>query len=236
MVVLTRAQYESMSRDQLIDELVNNTNEIHVTLASLNSKIDRLTSDLAISRNITDLLRGRVNQLERDQLNSSQYIRREMLEVGPIPLNIGDNDLEVVVTKALSVSGTHVNVNDFHACHRLKRKSQVIIKFKDRKLRDNIMSKRKLIKEKKDDLKKLGLEVLHVNDSMCIENSRLFYKCRQLKRMNELYSTWFLNQTINVRVRENSNITKIYHQDDLDDLLGYCVGDTIVKYFAHATS
>ena len=119
-MVHTRAQLEEMSKEQLINELVDNSNVIQHSLESLNSKMDRITSDLAISRRITDLLRERVNQLERDQLSSSQYIRREMLEVGPILESIPETEVENVVAKAVSLCGPDISPSDLDSCHRLK--------------------------------------------------------------------------------------------------------------------
>ena len=64
---------------------------------------------------------------------------------------------------------------DLHACHRMKRRGRVILKFKDRKLRYEVMANRKKLMEKKNKLKELHFEQsLYLIDSMCTENYNLF--------------------------------------------------------------
>ena len=61
----------------------------------------------------------------------------------------------------------------------MKTRSRVIVKFKDCKLRYQVMTNRKKLIEKKNELKELRFEeFLFLSDSMCIENHNLFYKCR----------------------------------------------------------
>ena len=75
---------------------------------------------------------------------------------------------------------------DLHACQRMKRRGRVILKFKDRKFRYQVMANRKKLMEKKNELKELHFEEsLYLSDSMCTENHNLFYKCRQLKMPKE---------------------------------------------------
>ena len=60
---------------------------------------------------------------------------------------------------------------DLHACHRMKRRGRVILKFKDRKLRYQVMANRKNLMEKKNELKELYFEEsLYLRDSICTEN------------------------------------------------------------------
>ena len=39
-------------------------------------------------------MQKRVHQLERESLNNSQYLRREMIKLNPVPIDINDNELE----------------------------------------------------------------------------------------------------------------------------------------------
>ena len=96
-------------------------------------------------------------------------------------------------------------------------------------MRDKVLQGRKNLKEKTEELKNLGLGKIYINESQSIENNRLSFKCRQLVKIKELHSTWFYNQVINVRVRETSRSTKIFHINDLDDLLGYDVDECLNK-------
>ena len=70
-----------------------------------------------------------------------------------------------------------------------EKKSRVILKFKDCKLRYQVMANRKKLMEKKNELKELYFEeFLFLSDNMCTENHNLFYKCRQLKNAKKIYA------------------------------------------------
>ena len=49
---------------------------------------------------------------------------------------------------------------------------------------------------------------------------QLAYKCRQLKNALKIYSTWFWNNVINVKLDERSQPEKIYHIIDIKKLRG----------------
>ena len=51
-----------------------------------------------------------------------------------------------------SLSGTKVKPDDLDACHRMKKKDKVIIRFKNRKQRNDVIFKRKGLKTKGNDL------------------------------------------------------------------------------------
>ena len=81
-------------------------------------------------------------------MNNAQYHRRESLEVTPVLRDIGDNVLEETVCRAISPTGNEVTPDDIHACHRLKNKDRVVLKFKDRKLKRSIQVNRKVPQQK----------------------------------------------------------------------------------------
>ena len=115
-----------------------------------------------------------------------------MLEINPVHHSINNVDLEEKVCVVLFLTGTKVDPNDLDDCHRMKKKDKVIIKFKSRKQRNDVIFKRKELKSKGDDLLALQFSrSLFINDSMCFENQVLFYKCRQLKSLGKIFSYWF---------------------------------------------
>ena len=82
MVVLTRKQLEKLSKEELIDELVT-VNSIHEDLAKLTSRFDeflekyvQVESALEVSKNCTKLLSKQIEALQRNALDSSQYLWR----------------------------------------------------------------------------------------------------------------------------------------------------------------
>ena len=112
----------------------------------------------------------------------------------------------------------------------MKRRGRVILKFKDRKLRYQVMANRKKLMEKKNQLKELHFELsLFLSNSMCNENHNLFYKCCQLKNAKKIYAYWFFNNTINVPLMDKVPIFKIFHENNLGELLCANVNDLLSK-------
>ena len=92
---------------------------------------------------------------KKNALSTAQYVRREIVEISPVPGSISDQNLEEQVCKALPLTGIKVEDKDLHACHRIRRRGRVILKFKDRKRRYQVMANKKKLMEKKNELKEL---------------------------------------------------------------------------------
>ena len=220
-MVLTRSQYENMSKEELIQELsdINSSfvNDINAKLTGLSakfneftSKYDKVYSELQKCKSFNSHLLNRIIQLERNAVTNSQYSRRETIEVNPVPAEIQDDVLEASVCKALSLTGVTVAPEDLHACHRMKRSERVIIKFKCRKQKQSVMYKHKNLGTKSQELSNLKfLGRLFVSESMSLENQRLAYRCQQLKSARKIHSTWFFNNVVNVKLTEHGIIYNI---------------------------
>ena len=81
MAVLTRAQIENMSKEELVDELLKSS-EIsskldNLTLAfeEFTLKYNQMYSELAVVKKVNSLLQNKIVKLYKDQLNCSQYHR-----------------------------------------------------------------------------------------------------------------------------------------------------------------
>ena len=61
-----------------------------------------MESELAVSKNCTKLLSRQIETLQRNALDSSQYLRREMIEINPVPEDVQDMQLE----ESISLTGT----------------------------------------------------------------------------------------------------------------------------------
>ena len=57
---------------------------------------------------------------------------------------------------------------------------------------------------------------------MSHENHQLAYRCRKLKTATagKVHSTWFFNNTVNLKLTDNGPIYKITHIVDLENILG----------------
>ena len=70
---------------------------------------------------------------------------------------------------------------------------------------------------------------LFVLDSMCLENYQLSDKCRQLKNASKIHSMWLWNNSINVKLNEKNQPTKIHHIIDIEKLLGVDILDEFIN-------
>ena len=179
---------ENLSKDELIDaalSLENFKNDINMKFSELNDcfndfelKYEMVNSNLSITRHYNDLLLEHITQLECNNLNNAQYNRRETLKINPVPSDITDDVLEQSVCQTLSLTGTSVEPDNLQACHCMRKKDCIIMKFKCRKQKHRVLLNHKTLKNKSLDLTQLKFfGKLFVNESMCHENHQLAYKC-----------------------------------------------------------
>ena len=187
---------------------------------TFSSKPEELKSDLLITKNCYTLLHQLIIQLEQSAVNNVQYHRRESLEVNPVAYDIGDNVLEETACRAISLTVHEVTSDDLHACHRLKYKNRVILKFKDRKLQRSIQINRRFLQQTSLELSQLKFSVSLLWAKVCaMKNQQLAFKCRQLKNSEMIHSIWFWNNTVNIKVTRNGEIHQIFHTTDKEKLL-----------------
>ena len=191
-MVRTRSQLENLSKDELIDEVLTLEtfkNNINVKFSKLNdcfnnfeAKYKMVNSNLSNTRYCNDLLEL-ITQLERNKLSKS-------IQYHLIVLMTYWNNL---CAKALSLTGISVEPDDLQACHRMRKKARIIIKFKCRKQKHHVLLNCKTLQNKSLDLTQLKFSgKLFVNESMCHENHQLAYKCCQLKSVHKIHSTWLI--------------------------------------------
>ena len=97
-----------------------------------------------------------------------------MIEISSVPLEVTNNELEGFLCKALPLTGNEVYPDDLEACHRLKKKENVIIKFKSRKLKYKVINNRKIMKNKSKELNELKFSnKLYISESMSAGNHSL---------------------------------------------------------------
>ena len=122
-MVLTRSQYENMSKEELIEQLISH-DDIAGKLSELTKRFNEFSdkyeaphSELKITQNCNSLLLERVYQLELHAVSNSQYHRRETVGINPVPSAIQDNILEEIVCQALSLTGIKVSPDELHSCN-----------------------------------------------------------------------------------------------------------------------
>ena len=63
-------------------------------LKALKIKFSRLKFDLAIIKNVSNILSSRLVELKREWKANSQYFRREILEVVDMPKSLSNDEVE----------------------------------------------------------------------------------------------------------------------------------------------
>ena len=145
-----------------------------------------------------------------------QYHCHESLEISPVATSIDDDVLGISVCRACSLTSHEVKPDDLQACHHLKKKDTVIIKFKCMKQRRSILINRNNLRNTSDGLNQLNFSGrLFTSESMYHENDQLSYKFRQLKNAGKIHSMWFWTNSVNVKLNERSQPTKIHHLIDI---------------------
>ena len=123
-MVETISQLEHMSKDELIDKVLN--------LENFGNDINSKFLGLIDHFNNFDAKHITLNSmLECNSLNNTQYSRREIVKFNLVmPSDIVDIVLEQSVCQALSLTGIPVEPDNLQACHQFKKKGQVTVKFR----------------------------------------------------------------------------------------------------------
>ena len=87
-------------------------------------------------------------------MNKGQYLRREIIQIFPFLFELSNTELEGLVCKALSLTGNDINSYDLKACHLVKKKENVIMKFRNTKLKYEIINRRKTAENEFKELSK----------------------------------------------------------------------------------
>ena len=90
-MVFTRSKLNELSKEELIEELLSFDNWSDKENGRFRYKIWCVFSELQISKTCNSLLRKRIIDLERWSLDNAQYLRREMIEISPVPLEVSND-------------------------------------------------------------------------------------------------------------------------------------------------
>ena len=184
--------------------------------------LGRLSSQLAVSSRVNELLMKKLEAVERTANSNSQYARKETFEVHGFPKEIPDSMVEKTVLNIINelkdTSTPTYNANEIQACHRLKNPSKVICKMVSRKrMRDIIKSRKKL---KDNDLECINNSKVFVTESLAPAFSTIDYYARHLKKKKQIHACWFFNGSYTVVVEDGGEKKRIAHVVDLESASG----------------
>ena len=108
-----------------------------------------------------------------------------------------------------------VTAADIDVCHKLKKDGGLIMEFKSRTKRDEILRARKNLKHKKEELKRDKCQKMSIVESICPEFKKMDYICRKLKADSIILETWFWNRHLYITMDNDSKSTTVSHINDL---------------------
>jgi len=185
-MALSLKEISKINKDELVKMYFNLQNDHKLAIDStlklisdkidkLSDKLEKLSSDLAISKNVNNLLRTRIKDLEIRSAKAEQYSRRECLEISGIPKTVPDDVIEGKVLNIFREIGVTIRQEDVEACHRIGDHGGTIVKLSKRKDIIKIFANKKKLRDQVD-FKKLGFvgdTKIFVNESLCGYNRGL---------------------------------------------------------------
>ena len=139
---------------------VGNIEKLEKSVTNLSKKFDNTTDKFKkvseeLKETKEELSRTRVKKLEiKARLNKMEIVTNNVAHHSEVSTSKNEQDLGEKVVLVSSLTGVSIKQDDIVQCHRLKKKTYVIVKLKERQKRYNIMVNRSKLKDKNDHLKK----------------------------------------------------------------------------------
>ena len=146
---LSEAKLRELSKDEIINLLLDYQNKFDTTLTRMNTDLSdvtqdfsdlkqnhiKLESELSVARQVNNKLKEHIVSLERQCWSNSQYSRRECLEISGIPDKTDQKNLDDTAFNIFRKLDVEIDSSNIEFCHWLPSKGpkRLIIKFSKRK-------------------------------------------------------------------------------------------------------
>lgn len=168
-----------------------------------------------------------IADLESRLVEQNQYVRRNNIEIGGIPKNISDSDLEGKMIKLCNLFDKSLTSKDIEACHWLgKKQNRVIMRFVNRKHCVKLLANRKKLIDFDLNFLKENIETngegndkikVFFMENLCPEYQFLWHKCNSLYKAGMIHSFWTYNGIVRYKERDDSPPVKVYSLSSLTD-------------------
>ena len=209
-------EIQKLSIEKLKTDFRNELTEVTRRLDELdedNRKKQRRIERLEYTINQKD---AKINQLKTtiDDLEQKQYMN-EVQIVGIPESSSDEEDMKRVLNLAKAKMGQKLKKCDVEHIHRLGKKAEkktrdVLIKFKDKTVRDAFYQNRKKLIMKND-----TKNSIYINDHLTHYRKGLLYSARQLCKANKVTAAWSQEGNVLVRKPEDDSIKQIKSYEDL---------------------
>ena len=176
MAIYTGDSLDKLRKQDLIpivltlqSKLEDKDNPVLEEVRKLNESVSQLCSELAVTKNVNDLLLTRLTTSERQCWANAQYSRRECLDIVGIPHEVSVEVLEEKVLKIFGKLGCDISPDRIETCHRVGRTTDtVIVKLSKRKDCQHVWSVKKDLKKlTMEDFELPGNNKLFINRGLC---------------------------------------------------------------------
>ena len=172
----------TLSLQKKLEDSNDSSYKFHKEIQSLNDNFSKINAELNESKKKNAMLEKRLEDIERVSWATAQYSRKECIEIVGLPTDIGDKNLEDIVTDLTSKIGCEVSKENIEACHFTGKKQNVIVKLSRRKDCQRILeSKQKLKDVTLNDLDLPGNSTIYINQSF--QNGQLMKKTKLYKKL-----------------------------------------------------
>ena len=144
-------------------------NSLAEEIRELNKYFRRMESDIAIVKNVNNVLSKHVLLANREVWSNVQYSRRARVKISGIPASADHEELEPTVCKVLQHIGDHITEERIESWDRVNKSIDgTILKFSRRKDREKVMRLKSELKnlEPIDTSLPEGTK-LFINESLC---------------------------------------------------------------------
>ena len=128
--VYTEETLKTLNKSQLIDLFLKNQEKTDNTIISLaeeirelNKHFRRMESDIAIVKNVNNVLLKQVLSAEREVWRNAQYSRRECVKISGIPTSVDNKELEPTIWKVLQHIDIDITEEKIESYHRINKSS-----------------------------------------------------------------------------------------------------------------
>ena len=162
-----------------LDELKTEVSQLKIDNVTLSSELKVNTMELKETKKEIDMV-------SRKQLRDNQYGRLENVEIGGIPPNVQDTDLQPTVINILKKIDVNVSKKDITACHRLGfEKKNAIVRFTNHQTADKVFANVSKITDA-DVSDVAGTGRIYINSNLCPEFKKIHHKLKLLKKAGKL--------------------------------------------------
>ena len=226
----TEESLNNFKKNQLVELFLHLQSYTTETISKLTGEIQKIKqtfskyeADIAIIKNVNTLLSNQLNETEIQCWANSQCFRRECIEIVGIPSSVEKENLESKVCETFDKDGVTVTENDIEACHRL-RGNKTVVKFRKRKICQNLLRKKRSLKKvKPSDVGLSGETPLFINESLCSYCKGLWNKCKESWNEKLIYFYFTINGNVRYTLREGGEVYTVTHKNDLKKKNSKCL-------------